>query len=102
MAIKKHKEKISINNVYNEYKEYLKKSSQTFKLDILQIKKRLEELSNCNFVCILFSEKYNETYELKIPLSTLCEYMSIVEKECKGKQNPNLDMNTYEWFCSFK
>lgn len=55
--------------IYKDYIDYVKRHKITTKLDVIIIKKILEELANSNIIHIKSDEKYVNLYELKLPYS---------------------------------
>jgi hypothetical protein len=59
--------------IYQEYSEYVSpkyhQGLTKIKLDMMLVKKALEELANSNLIHIKNDEKYLNVYELKLPVA---------------------------------
>ena len=99
IAKKKHQYKIILNMIYSEYLDYCKKYNQNFKIDLLQMKKRLEELRNSNIISIKTNEKLTEVYELKLPLDELKTILNKIYND--SNRNLNFDSDMYKWLIEF-
>ena len=78
----KHKSKITLGLIYQEYIHYCN-TNRWKRLDILQVKKVLEELYNSNIIYIKPDEKYQFLYELKLPAD---ETKILISNLDKGKE----------------
>ena len=96
-CIRIHKEKIGINMIYHEYLNYVNNQNIRTKLDILIIKKILEEMANSNLIYIKSDEKYLNLYELKLPYSETVDLI----KELNFKKFKNMD-STLQGFLEHK
>jgi len=83
--------------IYQEYLKYLGVSQMKTTLDILIIKKILEELANSNMIYIKSDEKYLSLYELKLPYY---ETVDII-KGLNFKKIKNMD-SSLQGFLEFK
>ena len=94
-AKKIHKEKITLNLIHDEYSKYIKKTRQNFFLDLLQLKKRLEELQSCNLISIKSDEKYTDLFELKTSLEETKELLENLYSQNINKMN--FDSEMHRW-----
>jgi hypothetical protein len=78
-SFKKHKEKITLGLIHQEYLCYCKNYRWKV-IDILQVKKILEELYNSNLIHIKKDDKYINLYELKLPIDETRQYILKLEK----------------------
>jgi hypothetical protein len=78
-AVLKHKAKITLGLIHQEYIAYCA-INKWKRLDILQVKKVLEELYNSNLIHIKSDEKYQFLYELKLPLEETKNVIRNLEK----------------------
>lgn len=104
VAKTKYKEKISLNLIYQEYTEYCRKNGQSFKIDSLQIKKKLEELRNSNLIAIKSDEKFTELYDLKVSTNDLRNMLLDLYKDNSNKSLTsfrNFDMDMHKWLLEF-
>ena len=82
--------------IYEEYTEFCKKDCRKLKIDMLHIKKRLEELSNSNLITIKQDEKYSDVYELKLPDDQIAKLFDRMYKNGdKINQNMFLHLKSY-------
>ena len=92
-CVVKYKEKITLPNIYHDYVEY-KKSKNIFNiLDIIIIRKILEELGNSNLVHIKSDEKYLNLYSLKYPTDETAEMI----RDLNFNKSRNIDSNMQGW-----
>ena len=94
---KTYKEKITIGMIYQEYKNFVLKHDVKTVLDIIIVKKILEELANSNVIYIKSDEKYLNLYELKLPNNETCDLI----KELNLMKCKNMD-STLQGFLEFK
>lgn len=70
--VARDKDRITIGMIYQEYSEYVSPKFHSglskIKLDMILVKKALEELANSNLIHIKNDEKYVNLYELKLPV----------------------------------
>jgi hypothetical protein len=78
-CVLKHKAKITLGLINQEYLIYCNKFKWK-KMDILQVKKVLEELYNSNLIHIKSDEKYQFLYELKLPVDETKTVIKNLEK----------------------
>lgn len=83
--------------IYHEYISFTTNQNIRTKLDILIIKKILEELANSNLIHIKSDEKYLNLYELKLPYSETVDLL----KELNFKKFKNMD-STLQGFLEHK
>lgn len=94
VAKKKHKDKITLNLIQHEYVEYCKNTNQDFKINLLQLKKRLEELRNSNIITLRSDEKLNDLYELKASDEQVKDFLDNLYKD---SHRNNFDEKMHEW-----
>jgi hypothetical protein len=93
-------DKVNLNLIYNEYLDYCKKYSQSskIKLDLLQLKKKLEELKNSNIIHVKYDDKLIELYQLKFSDKELMDTLLDLYKENnQNKGFKNIDFNMKKW-----
>jgi hypothetical protein len=70
--VARDKDRITIGMIYQEYSEYVTPKFHSgltkIKLDMILVKKALEELANSNLIYIRNDDKYVNVYELKLPV----------------------------------
>lgn len=96
------KDKITLPNVYHDYVEYKKSRKTSNILDIIIIRKILEELANSNLIHIKSDEKFLNLYSLKYPIAETAEM--IKDLNVYQINNPlekdgarNIDSNMQGW-----
>lgn len=82
--------------IYQEYSEYVSPKYHNglnkIKLDMMLVKKALEELANSNLIYIKHDEKYVNVYELKLPVMIT---KNMIERLSKMESiNFDSEMNT--------
>jgi hypothetical protein len=98
----KLKDKITLPNIYNDYVEYKKSKKINTILDIIIIRKILEELANSNLIHIKSDEKYLNLYSLKYPTDETAEMIRDLNfsksKDGLDKdKTKNIDSNMQGW-----
>jgi hypothetical protein len=84
--------------IYQEYSEFVcPKFQQTSinktKLDLIVVKKALEELHNSNLISIISDERYIYLYELKQPFEITQKLIFKLDEFCNG--NFDSEMNAF-------
>jgi len=87
--VARDKERITIGMIYQEYSDYVNPKNHSghhkLKMDMILVKKALEELANSNLIYIKHDEKYLNIYELKLPAvitKNIIERLSKIEGIC--------------------
>lgn len=93
----KYFDRIKIDSLYKEYLEFSKISKRTLIIDILQFKKRLEELKNCNIISISYDDKHGEIYDIKLPDDEMNDLFDKLYKE-----KTNFDNEMFRFYKSIK
>ncbi len=101
-CVVKLKDKITLPNIYNDYVEYKKSKKINTILDIIIIRKILEELANSNLIHIKSDEKYLNLYSLKYPTDETAEMIRDLNfsKSRDGldkDKTRNIDSNMQGW-----
>jgi hypothetical protein len=79
---------------------FCKKNNQTIKikLDLLQLKKKLEELKNSNIIHVKYDDKLTELYQLKFSEKELMNtFLDLYERNNQDKGFKNFDLNMKKW-----
>lgn len=102
-AINRHKYRITAGMIYKEYSDCLLESNKNnnlnrTKLDLIIIKKILEELGNSNLLYIKSDEKYLSCYELKLTIEETKSSIMKLENDNYG----NFDHDLKNWLASIK